>query len=88
LHQNYKPLSKTKLLTVQNVKIDLYHIDEGWRFSITPSTDNEGFFEWVVDPSLEAKAGYFVKVSSTSNPGVFGDSELFSIITSETETHN
>jgi hypothetical protein len=88
LHKKHKSLSKTQLMTVQNVQIDLYHIDEGWRFSITPNTNNTGFFEWTVDPTLEAKAGYYVKVSSVSNPGVFGDSELFSIIAGETGTHD
>jgi hypothetical protein len=86
LHQKYRPLSKNKLLTVRNVKIELFQ--EGlWRYTIADNTSNTGSYAWTVPSSLTPGSGYFVRISSVSDPTVTADSEKFSIVASTTATN-
>lgn len=86
-HQKYRSLDENQLLTVRNVKIELHQTGFGWRYTIADNTSNTGSFSWSVPTSLEAGSGYFVRISSVSNPSVTGDSEQFSIV-SNTTTNN
>jgi hypothetical protein len=84
LHQKYRSLGENQLLTVQNVKIELHQIGFGWRWTITDNTSNTGSYNWTVPTSLAPGTGYFVRISSVSNPSVTGDSEHFSIVSNTT----
>ncbi|MGB6865121.1 MAG: PEGA domain-containing protein [Candidatus Aminicenantaceae bacterium] len=83
-HQKYRSLDENQLLTVRNVKIELHQTGFGWRYTIADNTSNTGSFNWSVPTSLEAGSGYFVRISSVSDPSVTGDSEQFSIVSNAT----
>ncbi len=83
-HQKYRSLDENQLLTVRNVKIELHQTGFGWRYTIADNTSNTGSFSWSVPTSLEAGSGYFVRISSVSDPSVTGDSEQFSIVSNAT----
>jgi hypothetical protein len=82
LHKKYNGLGKNQLGTVRNVKIELHQDGFGWRWTIADNTNNTGSYNWSVPTSLEVGSGYFVRISSVSNPSVTGDSEQFEIVSS------
>lgn len=68
------------MLGLSDVKIDLY---KGSTFNqtIVESTENDGSYTWTVDPSLEDGTNYKVRISSSSDSTVYGESEEFEIRT-------
>ena len=65
--------------TISDVKIDLY---KGGTFNqtIVSSTTNDGSYIWTsVDTSLVDGSDYKVRISSTSDPTVYGESDQFTI---------
>jgi len=66
--------------TISNVKIDLY---KGSTFNqtIISSTENAGIYTWTeVDTSLADGTDYKVRVSSTDDSSVYGESAEFTIV--------
>jgi len=74
----FTPLGDIRVLALSYVKIDLY---KGSTFNqtIVSSTENDGSYMWTVDSSLEDGTDYKVRISSTSDSSVYGDSETFTI---------
>ena len=74
----FMPSGDIRVLALSYVKIDLYkrgYFDQ----TIVSSTDNDGSYTWTVDSSLEDGTDYKVRISSTSDSSVYGDSEEFEI---------
>ena len=67
-----------RVLGLSNVKIDLY---KGGTFNqtIVSSTENDGSYLWTVDPSLADGTDYKVRILSTSDSSVYGESDAFEI---------
>ena len=67
-----------RVLGLSNVKIDLY---KGSTFNqtIVSSTENDGSYLWTVDPSLADGTDYKVRILSTSDSSVYGESDAFEI---------
>ncbi len=67
-----------RVLGLSNVKIDLY---KGSTFNqtIVSSTENDGSYLWTVDQSLEDGADYKVRILSTSDSSMYGESDAFEI---------
>jgi len=67
-----------KALTLTNVKIELY---KGTNLvqTIASSTENDGSYSWTVDLSLLDGSDYKVRISCASDPGVYGESNDFTI---------
>ncbi|MFX1263653.1 MAG: Ser-Thr-rich GPI-anchored membrane family protein, partial [Promethearchaeota archaeon] len=83
-HQKLQFTGKNRLYTVSSVKIELHQTGLGWRWTIAENTSNTGSFSWSVPNSLTPGTGYFVRISSVSDPSVTGDSEEFSIVSGTT----
>jgi len=79
-HRNYYAIQWTSTEDVgPDVKIELYRGGDLSR-TISDSTDNDGYYSWLVPPTLEPGTDYRVKITSTSNPSVYDDSDgYFSI---------
>ncbi|NOR15520.1 MAG: hypothetical protein GQ544_07440, partial [Candidatus Aminicenantes bacterium] len=58
-----------------------------WRWTIADNTSNTGSYNWTVPTSLAPGTGYFVRISSVSDPSVTGDSEHFSIVSNTTASN-
>jgi hypothetical protein len=56
------------------VKIELYK-GESSKYTISNSTDNDGDYSWFVPAWIEPAADYRIKITSTSNPAVYGFSD-------------
>ena len=67
-----------KVLGLSNVKIDLYK-GSAFNQTIVSSTENDGSYLWTVDPSLEDGTDYKVRILSTSDSSVYGESDAFEI---------
>ena len=67
-----------RALALSYVKIDLY---KGSTFNqtIVSSTENDGSYMWIVDSSLEDGTDYKVRISSTTDSSVYGESDAFTI---------
>jgi len=65
--------------TGTDVKIELYRTGLPY-LKIIGSTDNDGAYDWTVPPDLSIDSYYTVKITSTSNPALFDESDdYFSI---------
>jgi len=76
--QNITKSRNMNVLTITEVKIDLYKGTENVR-TIVDSTSNSGSFTWTVDESLEDSSDYKVRISCISEPDIFGLSKKFNI---------
>jgi len=78
--QIFKSSKNTRVLSLTNVKIDLY---KGGIFqeTIEPSTENDGTYTWTVNASLTDGSDYKVRISSVSEPGIYDESDNFTIET-------
>lgn len=76
--QIFKLSKNTRVLSLTNVKIELY---KGGTFQeeIRSSTANTGTYTWKVNASLADGLDYKVRISSTSEPGIYDESEEFTI---------
>ena len=76
--QIFKSSKNTRVLSLTNVKIDLY---KGGSFqeTIESNTENDGTHTWTVNPSLEDGSDYKVRISSVSEPGIYDESDEFTI---------
>jgi len=73
-----KSSGNTRMLSLTNVKIDLYKgvvLQE----LIEPNTENDGAYTWTVSASLPDDSDYKVRISSVSEPGIYDESENFTI---------
>jgi hypothetical protein len=61
------------------VTIDLYG-DTGCVQSVSPTASNSGSFSWPVPTSTAEDTGYRIKITSATQPSVFGYSGLFTIV--------
>jgi len=69
--------------SISNVKIELFKSDSPERVIIA-STVNDGIYEWIVPTDLADSTQYHIKISDTSNPSIFDDSDDFKIFTPKT----
>jgi V8-like Glu-specific endopeptidase len=63
---------------IASVRIDLYK-NGTFLAIITPSTPNDGAFNWAVSFILESSDLYQIRISDAEYPGTFDDSEYFEI---------
>jgi len=76
--QIFKSSNNARLLSLTNVKIDLYKgvvLQE----LIEPNTENGGSYTWTVNTLLVDGSDYKVRISSVSEPGIYDESEEFTI---------
>lgn len=67
------------VLVLTNVKIELYQGGSLMQ-TIISSTENDGIYTWTeVTPSLQDGIDYKVRISSTSDPGTYDESDEFQI---------
>jgi hypothetical protein len=73
-----KSSRNTRMLSLTNVKIDLY---KGGVLQelIEPNTENDGTYTWTVNASLPDGSDYKVRISSVSEPGTYDESDNFTI---------
>ena len=72
-------ISWTSIGTISNVKIDLYKGDT-FNQTIVSSTANDGSYTWTqVDTSLAAGSDYKIRISSTIDSSIYGESDEFQI---------
>jgi len=78
--QIFKSSKNARALALTNVKIDLY---KGGVFQelIEPNTENDGTYTWTVNISLADGSDYKVRISSLSEPGIYDESDNFTIET-------
>ncbi|NIM58549.1 MAG: PEGA domain-containing protein [Candidatus Aminicenantes bacterium] len=78
--QIFKSSENTRALALTDVKIDLY---KGGVFQelIEPNTENDGTHTWNVSISLVDDSDYKVRISSASEPGIYDESDEFTIET-------
>ncbi|MBA7613639.1 hypothetical protein ES703_20893 [subsurface metagenome] len=78
--QIFKSSKNTRVLSLTNVKIELY---KGGIFqeTIETSTENDGTYTWTVNTSLADGSDYRVRISSVSEPGIYDESDAFTIET-------
>jgi len=81
--QSLKPSRNIKILTITDVKIDLYK-GKNYVMTIASSTANTGTYTWIVDTSLTAASNYKVRVSCSSEPDIYSESTNFKIQESAT----
>jgi len=74
----FTPSGDVRVLALSNVKIDLYK-GSAFNQTIVSSTENDGSYTWTVDSSLEDGTDYKVRISSTSDSSVYGESDAFTI---------
>lgn len=76
--QIFKSSKNTRVLSLTNVKIELY---KGGTFQeeIRSSTANTGTYTWKVNTSLADGSDYKVRISSVSEPGIYDESDNFTI---------
>jgi hypothetical protein len=74
----FMPSGDIRVLALSNVKIDLYK-GSAFNQTIVSSTENDGSYLWTVDPSLEDGTDYKVRILSTSDSSVYGESDAFEI---------
>ncbi len=76
--QIFKSSNKASALSLTNVKIDLY---KGGIFqeTIESETENDGTYTWTVNTSLADGSDYRVRISSVSEPGIYDESDNFTI---------
>jgi len=76
--QIFQSSKNTIVLSLTNVKIELY---KGGIFqeTIESSTENDGTYTWTVNPALADGSDYKVRVSSVSEPGIYDESDNFTI---------
>jgi sugar lactone lactonase YvrE len=69
---------KMKVLTLTNVKIELY---KGTSLSrtIASSTSNDGSYQWTIPADLPDDSNYKIRISCVGEPHVYGVSDKFSI---------
>jgi len=74
----FTPSGDIRALALSFVKIDLY---KGSTFNqtIVSSTANDGSYMWTVDSSLGDGTDYKIRISSTSDSTVYGESDAFTI---------
>jgi len=70
--------NSAKVLAIAKVKIELYKGTASAE-TISPETDNDGSFTWTVSNSLTSSSEYKVRVSCSSDTGVFAESGLITI---------
>jgi hypothetical protein len=78
--QIFKSSKNTRVLSITNVKIDLYKGGVP-RETIESNTENDGTYTWIVKASLEDGSDYKIRVSAASEPGIFDESDNFTIET-------
>ena len=66
--------------TILNVKIELYNNDL-FEMEISPSTADDGTYNWTIPYSLADSDQYQIKITDTSDPAVFDFSDYFEITT-------
>jgi len=72
--------------SVDEVKIDLYFGDY-FESTIATSVLNSGSYDWYVSPEVNVFPGYWIKITSLSDPSVYGESDgAFSVIGNITVT--
>jgi len=64
--------------TISDVKIDLYKAGS-FEKNIAPSTANDGSYPWAPDWSLQDGSDYRIRISSTSDTDIYGESDEFRI---------
>ncbi len=76
--QGFKPLGNENVLTITNVKIELYKGDNLAQ-TISSSTENDGVYAWTVNQTLGDGSDYRVKISCATDASVYGESGQFKI---------
>lgn len=64
-----------------SVRLELYQQGE-WVDTIAPSTENDGFYSWLVPSNLEPDDEYQIKVIAAHDPSIVGQSGDFEVIAS------
>ena len=77
--QNADSLGESAVQLLSRVKIDLYHKGK-FLFAIADNVENTGSFSYGVNPGVEEDDRYKIRISSMTNPDVFGESHFFEII--------
>lgn len=77
---NSQSITWTSTGTIANVKIELYNNDL-LIMEITPSTPNDGEYNWTVPSELEDSDQYQIKIIDVSNPSTNDFSDYFEIKT-------
>jgi hypothetical protein len=77
--QKLNPASDTRVLTLTNVKIELYY-GGGVVETIASSTVNDGTHTWELPASLHDGTNYKVRISCVDDINVYGESEVFGIL--------
>ncbi len=77
---NSQSITWTSTGTIANVKIELYNNDL-LIMEITPSTPNDGEYNWIVPSELEDSDQYQIKIIDVSNPSTNDFSDYFEIKT-------
>ncbi len=78
--QIFKSSKNTRVLSLTIVKIDLYK-GSIFQETIEPSTENDGTYTWAVNTSLADGSDFKVRISSVSEPGIYDESDNFTIET-------
>ena len=77
--QVFKPSGNMRVLALTNVKIELYKADSLVK-TIIDNTENDGTYTWTqVDVNLTDGTDYKVRISSVVEPGIYDESEEFTI---------
>jgi len=80
LSHQHMPLATLEILTLTNVKIELYK-GNNLTETISSSTENDGTYKWRVPNSLIAGENYKARISCVSEPSVNGERGRFKIRT-------
>ncbi len=84
---NWYSITWTSSGTGSFVMIEYYHGTYSTAAQIISSTDNDGSYSWSLPSSLEGRADYRIRVTSTSDSTVYGESDTFSVSSSGPSTH-
>jgi hypothetical protein len=79
LEKHAAPMDKAHSATLTNVRIELYRSGDLVK-TIVNKTENDGVHIWAVNSSLQDGSDYIIRVSSHTEPDVYGESENFSIL--------
>ncbi|NOR14631.1 MAG: PEGA domain-containing protein, partial [Candidatus Aminicenantes bacterium] len=79
LNKNTTPPNKVQPATLTNVRIELYRSGNQVK-TIANKTESDGVHIWTVNSNLQDDWGYIIRVSSNTEPDVYGESEDFSIL--------
>ena len=79
LKKHASSTNKVHPATLTNVRIELYRSGDPVK-TISSNTENDGLHIWTVNSSIQDGPDYIIRVSSKSEPDVYGESEEFSIL--------